>query len=315
MQTMTFKIQGEFITRLARERLYQEHNLNYAIDLLMSCTQTDKLSDAEHLKLCIDILEGRKEIRGTYPEDDYGVYDTAPTKRTPGIIAEWDKREKAMQELERKFNLMVQKFLFVTEELYDYDIEDLNQKWHKYMYNPDDTDEAAMPAWLFPDHASATELDPVLGAFERLFSSDSDNDNDTPVNQAGQAMLADFLKAQRVNRGDDYGWLSPSGEWHPVDWGEHQAWAANYLKEHPTEFNLPTDELKLHETVTGMQIYGEAGDTLNKRGWILLHSPHHGIAKPTRDETTRITKRQRDFLYGYYTDRGLNSLAQQYMED
>lgn len=312
MQTMTFKIQGEFITRLARERLYQEHNLNYAIDLLMSCTQTDKLSEAEHLKLCIDILEGRKEIRGTYPEDDYGVYETAPTKRTPGIIAEWDKREKAMQELERRFNLMVQKFLFVTEELEDYEIEDLNRKWHKHMYDPNDTDEAAMPPWLFPDHESATEFNSAWSALENLFSDDADNENAT----AGQAMLADFLKAQRVNRGDDYGWLSPSGEWHPVDWGEHQIWAGNYLKEHAAEFDLPTeDELELHKIVTGMQIHGDAGDTLNKRGWILLHSPHRGVAKPTRDETKRITKRQRDFLYGYYTDRGLNSLAQQYMED
>ncbi len=70
--SVSFKIQGEFITTLAREKCYFEGKYDYAIELLTSCMKTDELTKNEILDMAIAILDGRAELKGTYPNDDYG---------------------------------------------------------------------------------------------------------------------------------------------------------------------------------------------------------------------------------------------------
>lgn len=53
MKRVGFKIDGEYITNLAREAFFESHNLKRAIDIVMSTTCCD-LSEGEHLKLCLD---------------------------------------------------------------------------------------------------------------------------------------------------------------------------------------------------------------------------------------------------------------------
>ena len=57
------------------------------------------------------------------------------------------------------------------------------------------------------------------------------------------------------------------------------------------------------------------GDFLTEdKGWVLLHNPGKGIAKVTKSDTKPLTKAQREFLFGYYIDRGLNQMAAEYLE-
>lgn len=52
-----------------------------------------------------------------------------------------------------------------------------------------------------------------------------------------------------------------------------------------------------------------AGDYLVARGWVLLHSPAQGIAKPTKNPILDFTKAQKEFLYDYYIERDCENEA------
>lgn len=100
---------------------------------------------------------------------------------------------------------------------------------------------------------------------------------------------------------NNYGWLSPLGQFYPVEWGCHTDWAYKYLDSHP-------------EVETKCR-FSEAGDYLTSLGWILLHSPMQGEAFVTMDGLKRPTKKQRDFLYEYYTRRGNRKEAERWVND
>ena len=134
---------------------------------------------------------------------------------------------------------------------------------------------------------------------ERAFGFDDDDDDDdlSPA-------LSSFIKQAMIEQkhDDNYGWLEPDGTFHPVDWGEHQDFARKIALEKGW---ITEDEVCL---------CGGEGDRLAERGWILLHSPARGVPVVTVDPEKRITKAQSDFLYGYYTDRGLRDEAEKYLE-
>ena len=94
----------------------------------------------------------------------------------------------------------------------------------------------------------------------------------------------------------DYGWLSPHGKFYGVEWGEHEDWANNFLKEKGLESDA-------------------GGDTLIKGGWVLLHNPAQGIAFPTRSTARTYTKAQKEFLYDYYMERGCKKEANEVWEE
>lgn len=196
--SLTFKVQGEFITDLAREKCYFDGNYKYAIDLLTSCMESDELSKNEIFNMAISILDGRAVLKGTYPDDDYGFFylDEKDKKWDLGeLIANSYEENKTTQE---KYNDLLQKYLFVIDSLDRFDKRKLNSEYRKEF---DDI--------LFKDIAG----DPV--------------DENT--------LLGSFLKRQMTDTEDDYGWLEPNGSFHPVEWGQHQEWADSWMKDNLTE--------------------------------------------------------------------------------
>lgn len=130
-----------------------------------------------------------------------------------------------------------------------------------------------------------------------------------------QPILASFLDQQEIEKkfDDNYGWLEPNGTFHPVEWGEHQGWAHNKVLELGW-IEEDTETWVDKKGNTRCVWSGEEGDILVDRGWVLLHSPGMGVAKATKSDTKPLTKAQREFLFGYYTDRGLNQMAAEYLE-
>lgn len=61
---------------------------------------------------------------------------------------------------------------------------------------------------------------------------------------------------------ENYGWLAPNGTFYSVEFGNHQAWASQYLL---NEYRNGNIELECDE---------DPGDELCELGFILLHSPH-----------------------------------------
>ena len=58
-----------------------------------------------------------------------------------------------------------------------------------------------------------------------------------------------------------------------------------------------------------------SGDFLVQRGWVLLHNPQRGVAQVQCSPTRRLTKAQREFLFGYFTDRTLHDMAKEYLPE
>ena len=116
-------------------------------------------------------------------------------------------------------------------------------------------------------------------------------------------ILKSFMDQVKIEEKFDnnYGWLEPSGEFHPVPWCDHQEWAMNEGKRRGW---IPEDEHDLWA----------AGDVLADHGWVLLHNPGKGVAFVTRNEEKRLTKAQQDFLYSYYADRGQHKTANKFLE-
>ena len=118
--------------------------------------------------------------------------------------------------------------------------------------------------------------------------------------EKSEGILGSYIKRmmdEEKHSTEDYGWLAPDGTFYEVDWSEHQEWADDYIQEHYFE-----DWLKLHCKCN------DSGDYLIDKGWILLHNPSQGIAIVTGN-SWKYTKSQKEFLYKYYIERGLNKEA------
>lgn len=271
---LTFSIAGRFITDTAREYFYQSNNLEKAVDLIMHSTMTDLITPEERFITALKIIDGMADIVGVYPHDDYDVqYHETRNPDVKGLYNHLSETAETINALETEKRQLEEKISLILSELPAETIDRLNRLCYNELgtrlcdgYDPDD--DLSMP--------NTSLLDSFL-----------------------QQTRADF---ERGRSDDNYGWLEPNGTFHIVDWGEHQNWAYEWLKEH-----RPEDCPKIN--------IGKSGDILFSYGWILLHSPGMGIAEATRNHEKRITKKQRDFLYGYYMDRNCPGEAAIYMED
>ena len=86
-----------------------------------------------------------------------------------------------------------------------------------------------------------------------------------------------------------YGFIAPTGNYIPVEWGEHTEWAFTYLDQnnqyndfYHSEYDYPVDYL------------------VHDRGFILIDSPYYGEPTVTIPVEKPITKAQRETLYDYY---------------
>ena len=107
-------------------------------------------------------------------------------------------------------------------------------------------------------------------------------------------------KSEKPKAEEKYGWLSPTGKFIEGDWGEHSAMAYKIQKDYKytsEEYNEPSD----------MLVY--------EKNWALIHNPsQHEIPQVTCN-FERLTKKQKEFLYNYYSDLGYQEVANKYLED
>lgn len=102
-----------------------------------------------------------------------------------------------------------------------------------------------------------------------------------------------------------YGWLSPDGEFYEMFTG-HEQFARELLEDEEFEVN------------NRFKIYAY-GDELIRRGWVLIHNPPGGVGKSTLNINHKLTKKQREFLFLYYTKNkeydAANAAEGNYIED
>lgn len=99
----------------------------------------------------------------------------------------------------------------------------------------------------------------------------------------------------------EFGWLDPQGNFFPVEFEEHEAWALEMLKK------IGEDPLPA---------WGNGGTVLVKRGWALIHNPClDGNAPYVEGCWLPRTKAQREFLFDYFVGWDRPDLAIKYFED
>ena len=104
--------------------------------------------------------------------------------------------------------------------------------------------------------------------------------------------VVETTKEDTTGKETEYGWLEPSGKFHPVEFGNHQMWASEYILNLFQEGKISYEEANLSNKQ-------DTGDVLVNRGWVLIHNPSQHQIKITRDLSKRLTKAQTDYLYNF----------------
>ena len=197
-EALTFSIQGKLINDIAREKLYYNNDLPGAIALIMSCIETDELSEDTRRGIALDILDGRKELVGVYPGPDYGVADI-PEERRPkqNLQSYTENLLKQLNELKQTNKLLTDKLICVAENMPEYAQINVDKDWRRNYWNQDDTSEGA-------DTIFGSKPEPVV---DSIF---------------GSALVSSYLQRMTSTCDDpDYGWLFADGHFEPVEFGDH----------------------------------------------------------------------------------------------
>lgn len=290
-QKLHFSIEGEFITKFAREKLFAEKDLDAAICILRSALESDNLDSDEQLMLCLHILHGSASIVGNTGDESYGVVtrddlDSRPTNLSSigtlisGMATELKLLKKENSDLHHKIS-------YLAGEISDYELQNINKSYYE------DTGE------------------PMFYGMDASISANQ------PDNNVMDERLGSFLEQRRreneamKNNGElecDYGWLEPNGTWHPVKWGEHARWAHDWLEEHMPYDKNPKMYWRKDENGDRRSIVN--GDVLvYSLNWILLDSPWQGLARVVRNPAREMTRAQKEFLYDYYIKRNRHEEA------
>ena len=117
----------------------------------------------------------------------------------------------------------------------------------------------------------------------------------------------DQEKEEPKKTSQPFGWLSPTGEFTEGDWGEHEGVAAKIIeqKNFYEEFKNKRFEYNCYD----------ARDFLSEvKGYALIHNPC-GDGGYIVSHVKPLTKKQKEFLYGYFMDIGDKWKAEQYLND
>lgn len=194
-KTLTFSIEGKIITDVAREHFYVRNDMAKALDLLCCGLQSDKLNEYEQMALALRVLDGKAEIRGTYPGDSYGLYDLDEPDSRFSIADHINKLSDKLEAAMANLHDLQEQFSIVAETLTDMQKREANRAWFQLDY----------------DHRK-----PIFDDVEAV-----------PLIPGLTSQLDSFLERMRgpETTTEDYGWLEPSGKFHEVPFGEHQGWA------------------------------------------------------------------------------------------
>lgn len=270
---LAFTVEGGFITSLAREKLYVDGDAKKALELLLSCLKTDMISDEKRYEIALAILDGRAEIVGTYPGEDYEVIyldEQNPAYRILDHITEISEKRKS---IEKREEYLLPYFLEALRGLSAFERSKIIEEMTK------ENSEGCLDLIFECIHRELGEL----VDFKK-----------TRMNP----MLESFMQRMCADVEDDYGWLEPNGKFHPVEWGDHQKWATEHISG------------KMKSDVESQKNSPQnAGDFLMIHGWVLLHNPAQGVGIVTKDPVRELTKAQKEFLYDYYMKRGCEKEA------
>lgn len=297
-KSLCFSIEGEFLTNVAREKLYYDKDLESAVNILRGGLCSDQITPNEQLMICLQILNGDAAIKGNSNTDEYGLYYEDDIDKNNCDMSKIFDLIKTLNDqvtqLKEECKNMQSKFLFLCNDMTEYRLEQYNADYYNE-YGEPMFEDMKIPGWRKIENQYLTKC--------------------TFPNQPS-SMLESFLEQRHrendedIDTSEDYGWLEPNGTYHPVDWGCHADWAEKYLNEHNRSYKNEPDLYQQLDDNNKLKHLYNAGDVLVfKLGWVLIDSPGQGLGYPTCDPTKGFTNAQREFLFDYYTKRNRSKEA------
>jgi len=289
-----FSIDGQFITKLAKEWLFTEHKPYELVEeLLLSCMQGTNEPLAKLKTYVQDILMGRAELKGVSDgEEGLSLVYLEDDLNDDNIFTRYNKIVQKYENTKKESNIISKKYC---------DLIDCLENWN----------EEFLDVSLIGDKY----VKQILLDIERKYTvcTKYKNEKKETIN-TGNSLVDSYIKAVKYDI--KYGWLDPSGNFYEVEWGEHQIWPyysilynANIydtFKEKGKEYNAIdlsryyNDYVKYLEKFNGDPISEGADFLVNEKNWILVHSPSNGVPVITSNDSNRMTKAQKEFLFDYY---------------
>ena len=191
--TLSFNIQGEFITRLAREWLFYEgKDIELVMNLLLSCMSGTDMKPEELKRYAEDILLGRADFDGNTADGTFHMITYDPSEQ-PEVPEQFDIFRRLSVEIARRKK--------AEEE------RDRYREWYS----------VAME--YVPEFARNEVLEETGQPIKSRYGND----------MLGSFM--ERMMDKKEHSTEDYGWLEPDGTFHEVEWGNHQEWAQRYIEE------------------------------------------------------------------------------------
>lgn len=283
-KSITFDISGDYITDTARSWFYKEGKPYEKVEeLLLDCLICDSLSLEKRKEIAMNIILGRQKITGHTNDNTYCVVEDNSLNELFGTLTK--TISKLHSDLEEKNG-------------------ELKEITDKYLDLYDGVVQQSVECVEFLDNKRA-----LIDLFKSY--GDYGAAKEISYGDTGSKLLDDFLETQRHE--DNYGWLSPSGEFSPAEFGDHEKWAQEYIEDH----NLDEEYTQWYsKKYTEKQKFGLGlmGDFLvYVKGFVLLHNPAQGLAQVTSNEVKPLTKKQREFLFDYYVERNQENIANQFI--
>lgn len=105
-----------------------------------------------------------------------------------------------------------------------------------------------------------------------------------------------------------FGWLSPAGDFTEGDFAEHEEVALQIVHDRGWETEFRSWDNENHGAKLMRDFLADV------KGYCLIHNPC-GTGGYIVSHTKPLTKKQKEFLYGYFTDMGDRFKAEQYVEE
>lgn len=287
-EELHFTIEGSFINDFAKEKLIYDNDVTAAFKLIESCLVSDEINEDERRGLVLKVLDGQLNLEG----DSYNGIIVTETGISGILVDHLNKMKEEIkslkEELQEEYQKHAEQLEIINELLPEWELSRINEAWIRTKGSSTEEPIFDLPESSYHEYVKTTN--------KSLSESTLENKE--------QEESKFFKEVNIIKPHSDkyytYGWLEPNGTFHEVKWGDHNDFAWKYLREH----NLPYE-----------RDLSKAGDALTDRGWVLLHNPGMDLAYVTRDETTPLTKAQRDYLYAYYIDRDARDIAEKYLGD
>lgn len=135
---LTMRVEGEAITQIAREQCYYSRKFDSAMNILIASLQNEELEEGEIAGIALSILDGRAEIKGTYPDGDYRLeyLKVQDEKWKLGNLIDKIARELEQQKKEKQ--TLLKKYLFVLDSLEEWEKRSLNdeyfEEWNERLF-------------------------------------------------------------------------------------------------------------------------------------------------------------------------------------